>query len=92
MIFVTLGTQDKKFPRLLQAVEQINTDERIIIQTGSTEYKSNKKKLQVVGEIKPEMKVSRKNKIKGKVIHVKNLHEVQFMKYPEKTIILTAKN
>ena len=29
------------------------------------------------------------NKIKGKVIHVKNLHDVQFMKYPEKTIIIT---
>ena len=29
------------------------------------------------------------NKIKGKVKHVKNLHDVQFMKYPEKTIILT---
>ncbi|MBR3324658.1 MAG: glycosyl transferase family 28 [Clostridia bacterium] len=47
MIFVTLGTQDKKFPRLLQAVEQINTDERIIIQTGSTEYKSNKKNIKI---------------------------------------------
>ena len=29
------------------------------------------------------------NKIRGKVKHVKNLHDVQFMKYPEKTIILT---
>ena len=30
-----------------------------------------------------------KNIIKGVIKHVKNLHEVQFMKYTEKTIILT---
>jgi hypothetical protein len=29
------------------------------------------------------------NKVFGKLTHVKNLHEVQFTKYPEKTIILT---
>jgi alpha-glucan,water dikinase len=29
------------------------------------------------------------NKVRGMVKHVKNLHDVQFMKYPEKTIILT---
>ena len=40
LIFVTLGTQDKKFKRLLDAVETLNVNEKIIAQTGSTEYKS----------------------------------------------------
>ncbi len=38
MIFVTLGTQDKTFPRLLEAVDKLNTKEQIIIQAGSTKY------------------------------------------------------
>ena len=42
MIFVTLGTQDKHFPRLLEAVEKLDIDEKIIAQTGSTDFKSNK--------------------------------------------------
>ena len=42
MIFVTLGTQDKHFPRLLEAVEKLNINEKIIAQTGSTDYKSDK--------------------------------------------------
>lgn len=46
MIFVTLGTQDKPFVRLLDAVEkQIelgNIKEKVIAQVGSTKYKSNK--------------------------------------------------
>ena len=42
MIFVTLGTQDKTFPRLLEAVEKLNIDEKIIAQIGSTEYNSSK--------------------------------------------------
>ncbi len=42
MIFVTLGTQDKQFRRLLDAVEKLNTDEKIVAQTGSTKFKSNK--------------------------------------------------
>lgn len=42
MIFVTLGTQDKKFKRLLDAVENLNIDEKIIAQVGSTQYKSKK--------------------------------------------------
>ena len=42
LIFVTLGTQDKQFKRLLDAVENINVDEKIIAQVGSTEYKSKK--------------------------------------------------
>ncbi len=44
MIFVTLGTQDKPFPRLLEAVEkQIkkgNIKEEVIVQAGSTKYES----------------------------------------------------
>lgn len=42
MIFVTLGTQDKKFKRLLDAVENLDIDEKIIAQIGSTDYKSEK--------------------------------------------------
>ena len=42
LIFVTLGTQDKHFPRLLEAVEKLDIDEKIIAQTGSTDFKSNK--------------------------------------------------
>ena len=44
MIFVTLGTQDKGFPRLLDAIEkQIengNIKEKVIVQAGLTEYQS----------------------------------------------------
>ena len=44
MIFVILGTQDKDFSRLLRAVEkQIkcgNIKEKVIVQAGSTKYKS----------------------------------------------------
>ena len=44
MILVTLGTQDKGFPRLLEAVEkQIkkgNIKEKVIVQAGLTEYES----------------------------------------------------
>jgi UDP-N-acetylglucosamine transferase subunit ALG13 len=42
MIFVTLGTQDKHFDRLLKAVYKLETDEKIIAQIGSTEFKSSK--------------------------------------------------
>ncbi len=42
MIFVTLGTQDKHFDRLLKAVYKIETDEKIVAQIGSTEFKSSK--------------------------------------------------
>ena len=49
MILVTLGTQDKEFPRLIQAVEkQIelgNIKDEVIVQAGSTKYKSNKMKI-----------------------------------------------
>lgn len=46
MIFVILGTQDKQFPRLLDAIQKqinlgnISKDEKIIVQAGSTKYKS----------------------------------------------------
>lgn len=46
MIFVTLGTQDKKFPRLLKTVEELIDigviKEKVIAQVGSTDYHSNK--------------------------------------------------
>ena len=46
MIFVTLGTQDKKFPRLLKTVEELIDSgvikEKVIAQVGSTDYHSNK--------------------------------------------------
>lgn len=49
LIFVTLGTQDKPFTRLLDAIEdEINigniTDE-VIVQAGFTKYKSEKMKI-----------------------------------------------
>ena len=44
MIFVVLGTQDKKFERLLQEVEQLIIDgtiqKKVIVQAGTTTYKS----------------------------------------------------
>lgn len=46
MIFVTLGTQDKKFERLLVAIdkeiEKGNIKEKVIVQAGFTNYKSDK--------------------------------------------------
>ncbi|MCF0124293.1 MAG: hypothetical protein HUJ68_00775 [Clostridia bacterium] len=49
MIFVTLGTQDKTFPRLIQAVERQvelgNIKEEVIVQSGSTNYESDKIKI-----------------------------------------------
>lgn len=45
MIFVTLGTQDKAFVRLLEMVEQAVLDcvisEEVIVQAGYTPYQSN---------------------------------------------------
>ncbi len=49
MIFVTLGTQDKPFPRLLKMLEDaltmLGTEEEILVQAGSTKYKSPRLKL-----------------------------------------------
>lgn len=45
MILVTLGTQDKTFPRLLDAIQkQIdlgNIKDKVIVQAGNTKYESN---------------------------------------------------
>lgn len=45
MIFVTLGTQDKSFKRLLEAIQkQIdlgNIKDKVIVQAGCTKFKSN---------------------------------------------------
>lgn len=45
MIFVTLGTQDKSFSRLLEAIDREinngNIKEKVIVQAGHTEYKSD---------------------------------------------------
>ena len=45
MIFVILGTQDKEFPRLLEAVEKEikngHIKERVVVQAGQTKYKSD---------------------------------------------------
>lgn len=45
MIFVTLGTQDKSFRRLLKAIdkeiEKKNIKEKVVVQAGYTKYKSN---------------------------------------------------
>ncbi|MDR2833987.1 MAG: hypothetical protein LBV67_09755 [Streptococcaceae bacterium] len=46
MILVLLGTQDSPFPRILQEVEkamkQLNIDEEIYAQTGTTNYQSER--------------------------------------------------
>lgn len=43
MIFVTLGTQKEPFTRLLDYIEKADTHgEKIIVQAGHTNYKSNK--------------------------------------------------
>lgn len=49
MIFVTLGTQDKQFTRLIKAVEKLVIDgsikDEIIVQAGHTKYTSDKIKI-----------------------------------------------
>ena len=51
MIFVILGTQDKKFPRLLEAIQKkidegkISKKEEIIVQAGSTKFESKNMKI-----------------------------------------------
>ena len=45
MILVTLGTQDKSFKRLLDAIQKEidkgNIKDKVVVQAGCTEYKSN---------------------------------------------------
>lgn len=46
MILVTLGTQDQKFYRLLDAIENANIKDEIIVQAGgSSDYQSKKMKI-----------------------------------------------
>lgn len=49
MVFVTLGTQDKEFPRLLKEVEKLIDkgiiNEEVVAQVGSTNYSSDKIKI-----------------------------------------------
>ena len=58
MIFVTLGTQDKPFQRLLEAIQNqidkgnISKDEKVIVQSGCTKFESNNM------EIKPYMDIN----------------------------------
>ena len=40
MIFVTLGSQKFQFNRLLQAVDNLKTDEEIFAQIGYSDYKN----------------------------------------------------
>ena len=42
MIFVSLGTQDKPFVRLLDYLEHSNINDKIIVQAGFTDYESKK--------------------------------------------------
>ena len=55
MIFVILGTQDKTFPRLLEAIQKkidegkISKEEEIIVQAGSTKFES--KNMQILDYI-----------------------------------------
>ena len=49
MIFVTLGTQDKKFKRLLndiqQEIDKGNIKDQVIVQAGFTKYESKDMKI-----------------------------------------------
>jgi len=53
MIFVALGTQDKQFKRLLEAVDNIDTTHDVIVQKGSTEYEFQKLKPKAVYDYLP---------------------------------------
>ncbi len=44
MIFVILGTQDKKFNRLIQMILKLDIDEEIVIQSGCSDVFSDKVK------------------------------------------------
>lgn len=56
MILVTLGTQDKSFPRLIKAVDDAVKEgyirEKVIVQAGCTEYSSEN--LEIFGMTSPE--------------------------------------
>ncbi len=42
MIFVTLGTHELEFSRILKYIEDLDISEKVIIQSGNTDFKSNK--------------------------------------------------
>lgn len=56
MIFVTLGTQDKSFKRLLRAIDKEikegTIDDRVVVQAGHTKYES--KNMEIFDLISPE--------------------------------------
>ncbi len=43
MIFVTIGTQQQNFQRLFDYINNIDTNEKIIVQKGKSKHKLNKK-------------------------------------------------
>lgn len=45
MIFVTLGTFEMEFQRLLKEIESLDINEEIVIQSGYTSFTSNKNKV-----------------------------------------------
>lgn len=56
MIFVTLGTQDKEFSRLLKAIdkeiEKGNIKEKVVVQAGCTKYKSDN--MEIIDLVSPD--------------------------------------
>ena len=56
MIFVTLGTQDKGFERLLKAIDRAIDDgtirDKVVVQAGFTKYKS--KNMEIFTEVSKE--------------------------------------
>lgn len=56
MIFVTIGTQDKKFPRLLEAIDKAiergEIKDKVIVQAGQTKYES--KNMEIFDFISPQ--------------------------------------
>ena len=45
MIFVSLGTQDKPFYRILEKLENSRVNEEIIVQAGFTKFESKRMKI-----------------------------------------------
>ncbi|WP_297638945.1 PssE/Cps14G family polysaccharide biosynthesis glycosyltransferase [uncultured Clostridium sp.] len=45
MIFVTLGTHELSFKRMLEYLEKLDLTEEVLIQSGNTEFKSDKYKI-----------------------------------------------
>lgn len=43
MIFVTIGTQQQNFQRLFDYINNIDTNEKIVVQKGKSKYKLNEK-------------------------------------------------